>query len=411
MNGTEKKGSELLHSAALIGFTALLMLLFASSLFMHHFLPKVDVEAVGSGTLSAAIRGSGVAVTEGSTEITSPASRVVENVFIRPGQSVKKGELLISFEQTFDSEISEEYEKLDQLMDEYESYARQTPLLTDFTNPFLNVNGTMVNFDKLEVMVNDAMYSGRQEEYNELKALRDQTRYQIDMTKYYENAGIDATNASLLSMEEKIAEQQKLLREMSGVEGENGIYAVSDCTVSSVSCKNGETVDKGDTLCVLGGTQGRCTLSFVVTKEQAECVKVGDRAAVGSGYFDSGVNAELKSMHKVDNGVKLTFALSGSVSDGDELTLLIGRESADFDLVVPISAVHSDSNGSYVMTVEPLSGRLGKQYAARRTGVEVLAQDDSRCAVIGDIHSGDWLIINSETPIADGDQVEFGREQ
>ena len=409
MNGFEERKTELRNSLFTAGLVALLMLFLASTLVLNHSLPTVSVEAAGAGTLSTAIRGSGTAVAEGSTEITSPAVRTVASVAIQAGQTVRAGELLIAFEQEYDTSLDEEYEKLRLLTEEYESYAMQTPLLTDFTNPFLNVNGMMVNFDKLEVMVNDAMYSGRVDEYNELKALRDYTRQRIDATKIIENTGVAATNASLLSMEEKIARQQKLIREMKGVEGENGIYALTDCTVTSVNCKSGDTVEKDDVLCVLGGTRGRYTLSFVVTKEQAQCVRVGDRASVGSGYYDSGVNAELKKMSKVDNGVKLTFALSGSVNDGDELTLLIGRQSADFDLVVPKSALHSDSNGSYVMTVISLPHRLGRQYAAYRTGVEVLASDDSVCAVSGEVHSGDWVIVNSDSPASHGDMVDIGK--
>ena len=115
----------------------------------------------------------------------------------------------------------------------------------------------------------------------------------------------------------------------------------------------------------------------------------------------------LKSIKTADNGKLLTFDLEGKVFSGDELTLVLGKESAEFDLVVPATAIHTDSSGTYVLAVEAMSNRLGSQYAARRAAVEILAADDFSCAVRGRINSGDWVVVRTDSPIADGDQVKI----
>ena len=75
-------------------------------------------------------------------------------------------------------------------------------------------------------------------------------------------------------------------------------------------------------------------------------------------------------------GLKLlTFDVSGDVSAGAELTVSVGQRSANYDWVVPKSALHNDSNGDFVYKVESKNSPLGNRYVARRVNVEILAMD------------------------------------
>ena len=104
----------------------------------------------------------------------------------------------------------------------------------------------------------------------------------------------------------------------------------------------------------------------------------------------------------------LTFTVDGDVNVGAELTISVGQKSANYDLIVPNSAVRSDANGSFVLKIEAKSSPLGNRYIARRVNVEVLAEDDMNSAVTGDLSNwGDFVITTSNAPVKSGDMVRL----
>lgn len=424
MEKTDSKKSLILKDAAIVLLVALMVLTFMSNSLMSHFLPQVEVSTVGSGTLSAAIRGTGRVTSAGSAQINSHAARTVKTVEVKEGQRLKKGDLLFTFEHVQDGEVEAELEILDQLFAEYNNYACQTPWLTDFTDKLwdVTVNGITehIPMSKLEYymgvsqqQMNAVPYIDASEadvfsaNYSEVKATYDFAKKKIAETRLYETNAITAINSTLEYTAKRIAEQQELIKEMRGETGAGNVFAPYDCTVTHISCKTGDTVEKNQELCVVETDSSAHTLSFAVAPKLAERLTVGDTAQTGTGYMDSGVTAKLKSIKTADNGKLLTFDLEGKVFSGDELTLVLGKESAEFDLVVPATAIHTDSSGTYVLAVEAMSNRLGSQYAARRAAVEILAADDFSCAVRGRINSGDWVVVRTDSPIADGDQVKI----
>ena len=418
------KKISILKDAAIVLLVALMLLIFMSDLLMSHYLPQVQVDTIGAGTLTASVRGTGTVTSESSAEITSPAARTVKTVEIKEGQSVKKGDLLFTFEHAQDGEIEAEMEVLDRLFDEYNTYACQSPWLTDFTETLwdVTVNGitehiTMTRLEYYlgvsEHQMNAAAYTDDSDtdiylaNYSSVKETYDFAKKKIAETRLYETTMITALNSTLESTAKRIAEQQEIIKEMRGETGDGNIFAPYDCTVTHISCEAGDSVEKNQELCVVETEESDRAVSFVVDRELADRLTVGDTADTGTGYMDTGVTATLKSIKTADNGKLLTFDLEGDIGSGDELTLTLGKESAEFDLVAPITAIHTDSSGAYVLVVEAMSNRLGSQYDVRRADVEILASDDVSCAVSGDINSGDWVVINTDSPIANGDQVKI----
>ena len=103
----------------------------------------------------------------------------------------------------------------------------------------------------------------------------------------------------------------------------------------------------------------------------------------------------------------LTFDVSGAVSVGSALSVTVGQRGAEYETVVPNSAIRSDTNGSYVFTVTTKSSPLGSRYIATRVDVAVLASDDSNSAVTGALDPGDYVITTCSKPISGGDKVRM----
>ena len=204
-------------------------------------------------------------------------------------------------------------------------------------------------------------------------------------------------------------EQQKI-KELSGGE-ENQITSNVSGTVQSIEITAGQTVPKDTILATIEVPDMGYTLSFSVTNEQARKLRPGDSATVSNFYWGSEIVATLNNI-KTDpknpqTNKLLTFDLDGDVTAGSELTISVGSKSANYDYVVPNSAIRQDNNGSFVLVITAKNSPLGNRFFAKRVTVEVVASDDMNSAVTGDFSYGDYVITTSSMPVKGGDQVRM----
>ena len=80
--------------------------------------------------------------------------------------------------------------------------------------------------------------------------------------------------------------------------------------------------------------------------------------------------------------------------------------AANFDTIVPKSAIREDSNGKFVLIVTSKNTPLGNRYTATRADVQVLAEDDTSAAVSG-LASNDYVITTASKPLSPGSQVRM----
>ena len=156
------------------------------------------------------------------------------------------------------------------------------------------------------------------------------------------------------------------------------------------------------------------TLKIPVTNEQAKKVTIGEKAELVNYWWGGDdISATLESIGtdpaNPSSGKQLTFRLNGAVEPGQSITLSIGQKSANYDCLVPNSAVRSDNNGSFVLLVTSKSSPLGNRYTATRVSVNVLASDDTSTAVTG-LSAGDFVLTTSSKPVSSGMQVRLADE-
>ena len=232
----------------------------------------------------------------------------------------------------------------------------------------------------------------------------------LDARKNADAKSSASIGLDLSDLSRQIEEQKKKIEELSGGEG-NQVLAKVSGTVQSVECTAGDTVLKDNPLCVIEVPDMGYSMAVSVTSDQASRLHVGDSATISNYYWGREITATLSTI-RVDpkdpqNKKLLTFDVSGDVNAGTELTVSIGQRSANYDWVVPKSAIHSDSNGSFLYKVESKNSPLGNRYIARRVNVEILAQDDTSIAVTGDLGWGDYVITTSSAPVKNGDMVRL----
>lgn len=178
--------------------------------------------------------------------------------------------------------------------------------------------------------------------------------------------------------------------------------------ISSIKVVAGETLESGAQIASIEMVEKGYTASFSVTIDQAKKVKIGDLADIQ--YFWGGDAqaklAQIKSDSSNPQNKLLVFDVTGDVTPGQSLQLVLGAKGQPYDCIIPNNAIKEDSNGKFVLTVVAKSSPLGNRYIAKRADITVLASDGVNTAVTGVLQS-DYIISTSTKPINAGDQVRL----
>ncbi len=268
--------------------------------------------------------------------------------------------------------------------------------LTDKTNANKQASVAYQN----QIANAEAALKNAQAVYDLLK--EEQTAMSADI-----NAELDLAKASrdIAKKEQEIAE----LREKS-----MGAAITSPVagTVTSLAYAAGETTKPEDTAAVIQVEGKGYTMSVSVTNEQAKKVQVGDNAELQNAWYYDDVQVVLASIKPDpdDPGQKklLNFDVTGSsLQEGQALNISLGQRSAEYEYVVPNSAVREDNNGKFILIVESKSSPLGNRYIASRVDVEVLASDDNNTAISAGLFGYEYVITTSTKPVEAGKQVRL----
>ncbi len=207
------------------------------------------------------------------------------------------------------------------------------------------------------------------------------------------------------AIEKKKEEIKKLEADAEGGE----VTAKVSGVIGAINVTAGNTIGPEQALATIQVIDRGYTIKISVTADQAKKVRVGDKADLVN-YWGGDIDATLENIandpSNPGKGKLLVFRLSGEVEPDTNLTLSIGQKSANYDCLVPNSAVRSDSNGSFVLAVVVKSSPLGNRYTATRVDVKVLASDDTMSAVSG-LSQGDFVITTSTKPIEAGTLVRL----
>lgn len=111
--------------------------------------------------------------------------------------------------------------------------------------------------------------------------------------------------------------------------------------------------------------------------------------------------------------VKCSLSSYGNIYPGVQITATADRSNANYDHVIPSSAVITDNSGSYVYVVVESSTPLGDKNTVRRVNVTVEETDGALSAISASSESDKKLIeqysivTRSEEPLHNGDRVRL----
>jgi multidrug efflux pump subunit AcrA (membrane-fusion protein) len=229
--------------------------------------------------------------------------------------------------------------------------------------------------------------------------------------------GIDVDNSleaiNLRELRREIQEKEDEIADLEKDDGSSELKALVGGIITTRLISPGDQAVAGDVLMTIENTDRGYSLSFEVTADQARRVSIGDQAEVDRGWYWGSleIRATLVSIRNnpqnPTTGRILTFSITGDVEGGDQLNLTLNQRSENYNIIVPNSAIRSDTNGDFVLIVMSRSSPLGNRYVAQRADVNILATDDTHTAVSGALANWDSVITHSSRPINPGDQVRL----
>lgn len=225
----------------------------------------------------------------------------------------------------------------------------------------------------------------------------------------FEQALPDSSDLQVQADKEAIEKKKEEIKKLEADAEGGEVTAKVSGVIGAINVTAGNTIGPEQALATIQVVDRGYTIKISVTADQAKKVRVGDKADLVN-YWGGDIDATLENIandpSNPGKGKLLVFRLSGEVEPDTNLTLSIGQKSANYDCLVPNSAVRSDSNGSFVLAVVVKSSPLGNRYTATRVDVKVLASDDTMSAVSG-LSQGDFVITTSTKPIEAGTLVRL----
>lgn len=111
---------KIIKRIAIIFVVALIILTFFSNTIMNYSLPEVATVTVFSGTVSQKVRCQGQLEVSKDAELTVTGDRVVKEVKVESGDRVKKGDVIMTFDETENTELAEAESQLETLELDYQ---------------------------------------------------------------------------------------------------------------------------------------------------------------------------------------------------------------------------------------------------------------------------------------------------
>jgi len=194
------------------------------------------------------------------------------------------------------------------------------------------------------------------------------------------------------------------------LENENTLYANLEGVVASAKVA-GSTSGK-DALITLADAAKGFEAQIQLAKTDADRLSVGDACEVttggGSMYYSPTVTGTVFTISAPDDKDMVDVVVrlpDGDWTGGQRVSVQVVQSRSTYELCIPLSALHSDNSGYYLLTVEQTSTVLGIENTVTRVSVTVLASDGDRAAVQGPVSRNSWVITGSNKSISVGDRV------
>lgn len=360
--------------------SVLLLLTLLSNTLQTMGLPKVTTDRAVMKAISNSIEGNGVIVPRRMKELSSDSGGRVAALHVNDNDTVKKGQVLITFDST-------EAEQL--LLDAEDQLKKQN-----------------LNRDLLKEQLVLAHRSGDEEEIR--KAKRSLEIDQVDL---------DMAQRKIESMKRDIARKRT-------------ITAPFDGKVEDIKVEKGESASPGQPLLSLVNSKEGFQFTFETNAAAADLLLIGDKvdieikgnknqrlkgsiADIQSGPSGNSGNQESsQGGETVGNGTLTQASIKVDVSEGnlqggEQASVKIVKQVKEQGLVIRKDLLKKDGQGSYLFIVHANRSPLGNTYTAQKVYVQTGEENEDEIIILDGLSPDEDIIVESSDPLQDGNRIRL----
>ena len=316
-----------------------------------------------------------------------------------------------------------EYESLQKQMNSTGTISDNKALLETFTRDLQSYTDKKEAADEILKDIEEDLQAAQTENNKKPEEVENEiTKLQNDITTLEKQMKIDSATESKNDVESKytredqvkqIEELKKKIETIKAAPEETLVTAPIAGKIVSIDFVPGNSITSGAEVARIEVADKGYICEVSMTTEQARKVQIGAECSIVNSWWYSDVKASVSQIRSdpQSQGQKkiVVITVTGDVSEGQTLNFSIGDRSQSYESVLPKTALREDKEGKFVLVVESKSTPLGVRYKAVRYNVEVVASDDTKCAVSG-LYGNESIITTSTSPISDGQQVRLAEK-
>lgn len=211
----------------------------------------------------------------------------------------------------------------------------------------------------------------------------------------------------------QITEKQRQLSMLETVKKNGGkIKAQMEGTVTLVQIEVGQRTTETAAF-LMSDTSGGMSFTTEISKEDAVYVTAGDTVTLKTAdktYEElSVVSVETEGEETGEEAVKVTvFVPKDTLSLGEYADMELTKESAEYSVTLPLSAIHTENEKNYVYVMAEENTVLGGEYVAQRMDVTVAEKNAMYAALTNsDLTEESQVIVSSDQMLSAGEKVRL----
>ncbi|KZS48500.1 hypothetical protein AWU65_22460 [Paenibacillus glucanolyticus] len=356
-------------------FTGLLLVLtFAGNTIQNLTLPHVVTAVITKGSLDHSYSSRSTVHPKEVRELVNPSGWKVEKVLVTKGETVRKGQILVQYDG---SEVKQQ----------------------------LAVEQSALK--KLELSIELLEYNIMHAMQEEDEALR------ISASTAFETAKIDiaAQAQHIENLKHTLSVNQQMEAPFDGIVVEvgamDGLNSTGAPDITMTNLAKGYGLELSIPLQIASMFDVGDVLDHIMLDDKEERRITGEIERIAEGINSPLANADDAAENSTSTMSRMWIKLEEEgLTGGEQVNVNLTTTSTD-QFLIPNQAVHKDSEGAYVFTLNESQGPLGNTYYAVRTPIQISDSNDHRTAVSEGLFDQQEIVVDSSGLIIDGTRVNM----
>lgn len=398
----------------------ILFLTFFSKTINNFMLPQVDVINPLGGSLVRKIDGHGVIKAKDSYEFYTNSSIKVLSVNVKPGQLVKKGQMIMVLDKKeLEKKLQDYLIILEQKKIELQKLINDDVdqrYMTDIESAREEVEQCKKDFQTTKTLYEAGIETQKKVEESEIELKASQRKYNKilkNKEQAFNDHKLDIRNSEL----DIQLHQNKIIRLREELNDVNNITAPTDGVIKEINFSRGSITDSSKPLFNMTDATNGFELKVTVDSSKASYLSIGDKAIVKVTSL-GGVKLEGKILHindslQIEEEKKDIFIEldSANLKGGEHAEIHIVKETKYYEMLIPNEGIRKDNNKNlHVLILQERDGVFGKEYYVQKSRVFSEGSDNLNTAIVNGLSFLDKVIIGSSRPISNGSRVKLNNK-